>query len=308
MKSFFPGNFFSEAIEWDLCKRGWWPPLQNAWPTSQCETFPKYSTLWASQPPELRAARCQKSRHPAGTLGIGAWRSGPTGRPWVCQMPGRPGPWLRRQGKNLANSLAVTRAWSFSLSLFKSPPSFKSNPIKRLLLKEQPWHLGARLCRCCQYFQRWTKRTSLVEFLSKQSEHRLGRSRGKRPLSHGICFVCKWWSHRGRGLLVDGKKCPAKEYPGRGTLGGPKRRLVQPLLLRCASGRMQLARLPRYVDHVTKERGSDSSTISRGGSQACFCRFLQHIVMTTVTHGNVLPESSHVESVIKEMTVRSFWS
>lgn len=47
------------------------------------------------------------------------------------------------------------------LSLFKSPPSFKSNPIKRLLLKEQTWHLGARLCHCCQYFQRWTKKKIL---------------------------------------------------------------------------------------------------------------------------------------------------
>lgn len=105
---------------------------------------------------------------------------------------------------------------------------------------------------------------------------------------------------------MDGKKHPARECLGRGTLGGPKRRLVQPLLLKCASGRMQLARLPHYVDHVMKERGSESSTISRGESQACFCRFLPHIVMTTVIHGNVLPESSHVESVIKETTVHFF--
>lgn len=75
-------------------------------------------------------------------------------------------------------------------------------------------------------------------------------------------------------------------------------------LLRC--GTMQLARLPHYVDHVMKERGSDSCTISRGGSRACFCRFLQHVVMTTGIHGKVLPESSHLESVIKETTVHFF--
>lgn len=113
-------------------------------------------------------------------------------------------------------------------------------------------------------------------------------------------------TEEGNFLWMDGKKCPAREYLGRGALGGPKRRLVQLLLLRCASGRMQLARLPRYVDHVTKESSSDSSTSSRGGSQTCFCWFLQHTVMTTVVPGNVLPESSHVESVIKETTVHFF--
>lgn len=77
-------------------------------------------------------------------------------------------------------------------------------------------------------------------------------------------------------------------------------------LLRC--GTMQLARLPHYVDHVMKERGSDSCTISRGGSRACFCRFLQHVVMTTGIHGNVLPESSHLESVIKETTQGNYRS
>lgn len=39
------GNFFSEATEWDLYRQGWWLLPQNAWPSSQCETFPKYAAL-----------------------------------------------------------------------------------------------------------------------------------------------------------------------------------------------------------------------------------------------------------------------
>lgn len=39
------GNFFSEATEWDLYRQGWWLLSQNAWPSSQCETFPKYAAL-----------------------------------------------------------------------------------------------------------------------------------------------------------------------------------------------------------------------------------------------------------------------
>lgn len=136
----------------------------------------------SSLSPELPAARRAGMGWGHGT--------GPSCRPRVRQMPGRPGPRLRRRS-GARNWPTVGRDESLKLSLSKSPPSFKSDPIKRLLLKKQPWHLGACLCHCCQYFQRWAEKTSLVEFLSQQAPRLTWTDRGKWQLSHGICFVCK---------------------------------------------------------------------------------------------------------------------
>lgn len=126
--SFFPGNFFSEATEWDLCRRGWWPPLQNAWPVSQCETFPKYATLQASQPPEPRAACRQESWHSTGMPGRGRGAPAPPAAPALARCQDDPAPSYIVQGKNLSNSPGVTRAWSFSLSLSLNP-LLHLNPI-----------------------------------------------------------------------------------------------------------------------------------------------------------------------------------
>lgn len=52
---------------------------------------------------------------------------------------------------------------------------------------------------------------------------------------------------------MDGKKPPARECLGRGTLGEPKLGLVGLVLLRLASGRMELTGLPHRVDHLQKK-------------------------------------------------------
>lgn len=115
----------------------------------------------------------QSSEQPAAR-GVGIpWGRGEGG---TAPQPLRQalGLWDARKARPLVTSLGEESGQQLgcdkslklaSLSLSKSPPSFKFSPIKRLLLKEQPWYFGARLCQC---FQRWTERASSVEILRQQ--------------------------------------------------------------------------------------------------------------------------------------------
>lgn len=74
--SFFPGNLVSEAAERDLCRRGWWPLPQNAWPAARRETFRKY-------------AASQASGNPESWRGAGGAPGGPVGQEGLCQQLAR---------------------------------------------------------------------------------------------------------------------------------------------------------------------------------------------------------------------------
>lgn len=221
------------------------------WSIPQICNFVSIPVACAENPPACRRK--------AGTHGDarGGGASGPLCQAWPDAGVARPH--FTSSQERIWPTVWLWQELEASLSPFKSPPSFKSDPIKRLLLKEQPWHLGARLCHSSRYFQRWTEE-NIVSWIPGQTGLKIDLEGVEVNGSCHVAFVLfasdeakerdSWWMVRSLLLHLGSRRAHSVFGEERDVEAGGPCRLLSPGR---GCWRVRLARL-RALCRITSER------------------------------------------------------